>query len=391
MKIFKTFTLIFLCNICAAQQQKSVGLERWQRLWGSNWDTPLSYKDFQIEFQYSSLKGIGYEEGIGRRDPTGIIKVGGLYYIWYTRIESDNRPVGFEKANDTLRAVTWDLATIWYATSKDGINWEEQGEAIPLGSKGEFDDRSVFTPDVLVVNGRYYLFYQAVSAPYTQITRNVIAMSWADSPNGPWNRHPEPILKTGEPGKWVDRSQVPNPVDFGWPISEKSEWDGHKVHDPTLIVRDGKYMLYYKGQPYGEGMSSPPDKRRADKYYGLPIAQGVAIADKPEGPYLKSPLNPVIGAGHESIFWPHGTGVASLIIQGPEAGTIQYAPDGLNFYIMAHVDNWPVAAGVYREGNFADIKEKPSKGITWGIFHEVRHEKTRFPYLIRFDAVKRDR
>jgi hypothetical protein len=216
-------------------------------------------------------------------------------------------------------------------------------------------------------------------------------MSWAESPDGPWHRHPTPILATGKPGAWVDPSEVPKESrrNYGWPITKESEWDGHKVHDPTLIVRNGKYMLYYKGQPFGEAMRS--ERRRADVEYGLPLAQGVAIADKPEGPYIKSPLNPIVCAGHESVFWPHGTGVACLMIQGPEAATIQYARDGLNFYVMSHIDDLPLAAGVYRPGRFADIVNSPGEGISWGLCHRPRgvEKDDWWPCLMRFDCVKK--
>jgi glycosyl hydrolase family 43 len=367
-------------------------VSRYKTLWQSNWDTPLSYRDFQYELQYTEAKGLGFETGVGRRDPSGVIKIGGLYYVWYTYFKDMNPPVGFEKADETSRAVTWDLCTIWYATSPDGVNWTEKGEAVPLGPKGQFDDRSVFTPDILVAEGKYYLFYQAVSFPYTQRTQNVIGMSWADSPDGPWHRHPKPILTTGEPGQWVDPSLIlpEERKNFGWPITKKSDWDGHKIHDPTLIVRGGKYHLYYKGQPFGKSQRLPPGERCADKELGVPISQGVAIADRPEGPYVKSPLNPVVVAGHESIFWPHGTGVACLMVQGPEAGTIQYAPDGVNFYVMATVDEWPEAAGLYRPGCFADILKRPGEGATWGICHMLRYGKNNFwPGLERVDFVKK--
>ncbi len=143
-----------------------------------------SVSEFYTLFRYSPVKGIGYEKGVGRRDPSTIIKVGDKYYVWYTRI-SGHRPVGVKRATEKLRAFRWDLAEIWYATSKDGRNWKEQGVAVTPGPKGSFDDRSVFTTNILVADGKYYLVYQAVKAPYTQRSKNVIAMSVSDSPEGP--------------------------------------------------------------------------------------------------------------------------------------------------------------------------------------------------------------
>jgi len=54
---------------------------------------------------------------------------------------------------------------------------------------------------------------------------------------------------------------------------------------------------------------------------------------------------------------------------GPEKNTIQYAPDGLNFEIKAHMVNPPRAAGPYRPDAFTDTKW--GQGIRWGLSHIV--------------------
>ena len=170
---------------------------------------------------------------------------------YYTRTEEGPAPVGYEKADANTPANTWDLASIYYATSTDTYNWEEQGLAVPRGPVGQFDERSVFTPGVLVWKGRYYLYYQAVANPFNRRTRNVIGMSWADSPDGPWHRHPEPVLEPGKPGVWRgdkdDRSA----------IIEEGDFDSLKVHDPFLIVRGGRIFLYYKAHPMGLAGDTP--------------------------------------------------------------------------------------------------------------------------------------
>lgn len=365
---------------CTVMSRKeSAAMRRFRLLYNSDWDNELSSKEFQTEFRYSPAVGLGYEEGVARRDPTGVIKVSSLYYVWYTKTPKGLTSVGFANSTDKLRAYTWDLASIWYATSPDGKTWTERGEAVSRGPKGSFDERSVFTPDILVADGRYYLFYQAVPEPYKWKTPYVIAMSWADSPDGPWTKAPEPIVTTGQKGEWAEEPEE-IPV-YGWPVKVKGAWDSHAVHDPSLIVREGKYWLYYKGAPQGIGGPGLGHKRR-DRKWGVPIAWGVAIADKPEGPYVKSPFNPVICGGHEVKVWPYREGVCALVNQGPERNTIQYAEDGLNFYVKAHVEDIPRAAGVYRVGNFTDTDKKPGQGITWGLSHVTKP----WPYLQRFDC-----
>jgi len=65
---------------------------------------------------------------------------------------------------------------------------------------------------------------------------------------------------------------------------------------------------------------------------GRQIRHGVAIADDPLGPYIKSPYNPISNSGHEICVWPYQGGIASLITtDGPEKNTIQWAADGINF------------------------------------------------------------
>ena len=59
-----------------------------------------------------------------------------------------------------MPSTDWDLAEIWYATSKDGFRWEEQGLAIPRPPRPQIGWRSVATPDILRWKGKYYLYYQ---------------------------------------------------------------------------------------------------------------------------------------------------------------------------------------------------------------------------------------
>ena len=138
----------------------------------------------------------------------------------------------------------WDLAEIWYATSEDGFNWREQGVAVTRGPEDAYDGRSVFTPDVLMTRDGFYLYYQAVDYPYRTRTRNTIGMSWSRSPDGPWQRADAPVLKPGEAGEWLGDNDSDEVQRYG-------DWDSHKVHDPFILVRDGRYWLYFKGQPMG--------------------------------------------------------------------------------------------------------------------------------------------
>lgn len=288
-------------------------------------------------FKYTPLEGFDYHDHDGtvsRRDVSKIVKANGKYYIWYTHRQTASPPNGL-KGNDSIPSRDWDLAEIWYATSKDGFTWEEQGVAVPRMEKPYAGWRSVSTPDILVYQGKYYLYYQAYTqmpgAPGTHGDDCPVSASIADNPEGPWTPTNKIIVSNGPAGSW----------------------DQYKIHDPYPLVYKGKIYLYYKGE-----MGGKPKVR----------AQGLAIADDPLGPFEKHPLNPVINSGHETALFPFKEGLAALVSRhGLEHNTIQYAPDGVNFEVAAISALFPIAPGAYIPDAFADNAD--GRGITWGLCH----------------------
>jgi len=337
-----------------------------------------STNEFYTNFKYSRICGIGKEAGVTRRDPTTVLRINGEYHVWYTRRKTDNdrdhanKPPARAQTWDTP-VFDWDLAEIWHATSHDGFHWEEQGVAVKRGPRDAYDGRSVFTPDVLMTREGFYLYYQAVDYPYRTRTRNTIGMSYAKSPAGPWQRAEAPVLEPGAPGEWLGNEDSDEVLRYG-------AWDSHKVHDPFILVRDGKFWLYYKGQPMGWTSK-----------YSRGIGWGVAIAERPEGPFIKSPLNPITNSGHETCLFPYSEGLLAICgHDGPEKDTIQYAPDGLNFDVVAHVNLPPLAAGPFAPDSYCDSKD--GAGIIWGLSHIATEElKTGNSYIVRFDCnLRRD-
>ena len=308
-------------------------------------------------FRYAPVPGLGYERGITRRDPSCIIQVDGRYYVWYTRAAPPCPPVGHERATESWPAVPWDLADLWYATSDDGYVWQEQGPAVIRGPRGSYDERSVFTPDVLAHDGRYYLVYQVTTAPSHRCTPESIAIAWADSPEGPWTKSAAPIVEPDESGEVDERAQPEQ-------ATVKGTWDSLRVHDPALLFRDGRYWLYYKGE--GIGFSNMESK------------WGVAVAENPLGPYTKSPLNPISNSGHEIMVWNYAGGVGGLLTRcGPEKNTIQFAADGINFEVKSTVIAPPEAAGALRVD--ASASTEPLAGLSWGLSHVTRYS----PHAVR--------
>lgn len=348
----------------------SAATERLYDHWGRYQD---STNKFYTTFKYSRVSGIGKEAGVTRRDPTTVLRIDGTYFVWYTRRKTandrdhGNKPPLRQQSWNTP-VFDWDLAEIWYATSTDGFNWVERGVAVRRGSNDAFDGRSVFTPDVLMTEDRFYLYYQAVDYPYRTQTRNSIGMSWAESPHGPWHRATTPVLRPGAAGAWLDDDDSDEVLRYG-------DWDSHKVHDPFILVRNGKVLLYYKGQPMGWTTK-----------YARGIGWGVAVADAPEGPFVKSPLNPVTNSGHETCLFPYGDGILAICgHDGPEKDTIQFAADGLNFDVVSHVTLPPLAAGPFAPDSYCDAKD--GAGIAWGLSHIATEEmKSGNSYIVRFDC-----
>ena len=313
----------------------SAAMARMYDVWNPHEDRG---NEFFSNFKYSRLEGFDYGDGDGRvsrRDPSKVLRIDGTYYVWYTKRHTDAPPAGPANATDTIPSFDWDLGEVWYATSRDGFAWQEQGPATTRPPKGEFGWRSNCTPDILVWRGRYYLYYQGYSEIIQGGDHCPVTMAESDSPDGPWQPMGRPVIEPSEAGAWDDAC----------------------IHDPFLLVYQGRIWLYYKGQNRSKG--GPGHMIRA---------QGVAIGDDPAGPFEKSPLNPVLNSGHETCLWPHREGVAAIVsLDGPEKNTVQYAPDGLNFEMKSLLQVPPVAPGPCVPDAFADNRD--GRGITWGLCH----------------------
>ncbi len=318
-------------------------------------------------FIYTPLKGLEYEEGVHRRDPSSVIKVDGVYYVYYTKSLGPHFGNGATEQRDPLiKKFPWDYADIWYASSVDGMTWEEQGCAVHRGGPGEYDERTLCTPDVLAHEGKYYLVYQAIpQGTYTGEDENV-AMAIAESPTGPFVKMKDNILVRMKDGKWFGEEGTYN--------------DGNYIgltHDPMLMYYKDKFYLYYKC-----GATKLGDL----KCHGQDTRWGVAISDNVLGPYEHSEYNPVTNSGHETMLWHYNGGIAALLNRdGPEKDTIQYSKDGVNFEMMASIYDTPQAGGAYRCEN---PNSSPLEGIRWGICH-YDERGSLYNCLMRFDLDSR--
>ena len=299
--------------------------------------TPAAATDggavYPVDFTYRVA--IGREPGVTRRDPSDVIKAGDTYHLWYSKVTKGpgvtDYPSGY-------------AADIWHATSPDGKQWTERGEAIGKGAADAWDGRGVFTPNLLRFGGKYYLYYTGVAANHDASTPTKIGLSVADAPEGPWVKYSgNPILT---------------------PSEDAARFDSMRVDDAAFAVRDGRIWFFYKGRIRGKG----PGETK----------MGVAFADAPTGPFTKhgEPLHP----GHEVMVWPQGKGVASLATAaGPRK--VYYAADGLHFEPRNDVHNPPHAPGAFRGDAFDDNPD--GTGLEWGISHANQGGDL---YLMRFEC-----
>ena len=111
-------------------------------------------------------------------------------------------------------------------------------------------------------DGKYHLFYSRwprklghqAWASYSEIAHAV-----SDSPFGPWAHH-----------------------DVALPPRGTNYWDGSCTHNPTILRIGNKFYLYYMGN-YGDGLVTGSLNWTHRNHQRI----GVAVADSPNGPWLR--------------------------------------------------------------------------------------------------------
>jgi hypothetical protein len=80
--------------------------------------------------------------------------------------------------------------------------------------------------------------------------------------------------------------------------------------------------------------------------------------------------------------WPWKNGIAAIVDwAGSEKATVQYTEDGINFEVMASLEDVPPAGGAYIPDKFDDPEN--GQGFAWGLAHYGRSDWT---FLVRFDT-----
>jgi len=111
---------------------------------------------------------------------------------------------------------------IGYAYSSDGINWIKytNSPVLSVGSWGSWDDRGVWSPNVLFDGSKYSMWYTGWNGISTGI-------GYAESKDGI---------------NWVKPSKYP-----ALELGTTGSWDYHYVNNPSVLLINGKFRMWYSG------------------------------------------------------------------------------------------------------------------------------------------------
>jgi len=260
----------------------------------------ISKKDEEIE--YVGPKADLIDTKLWQESPSRIIFHDGKYHTWIMHLHNGKKPAGYG-----------DWAKNYYMTSEDGYKWNIEAR-VPEGEEGDFDESWREGLQVVKFEGKFWMFF-AGNAPDESLKQypkrfgggDHIGLLVADRPEGPWTRAVEEPL--------ISRSDNPK------------DWDFDMCNNPYPVYFKGKWFVYYKSRNFGLARS-------------VQTLQGVAVADKITGPYVKYENNPICD-GHGSWAWVYRGGIAMLPF-GNARGRIHWSPDGLHWH---NVDD-PLSRGV---------------------------------------------
>jgi xylan 1,4-beta-xylosidase len=288
---------------------------------------------------------------------------------------------------------------IW--TSRDLVNWQPVGPAL-FKNVG-----SVWAPDLVKHNGRYYVYFPTKLPNYAS---NYVV--WADDIRGPWS---EPIdLKIGriDPGHVVG-SDGQRYLFMSGGYRVKLAADGLSVVGKLEKVYDGwRYPEEWVVESFAQ--EGPKMLRHGDYYY-MVLAEGgtagpptshmvvAARAKSLDGPWENSPYNPVIHTKSPTEKW-WSKGHATLV-EGPggkwyafyhayENGLYTLGRQTLLEPIEWTADGWfkpsgfdtakPIpmpapSAGTHGQP-FSDDFSKNKMGVQWSFYRGNETDTSRFRY-----------
>lgn len=267
----------------------------------------------------------GTDASAGERNPViaddfpdpDVLEVDGVYYAYATNGNNKNVRV---------------------ARSSDLVEWETLPDALPQLPTWVIPGKT-WAPEVTEVDGRYVLYFTATNF---RPTMQCIGAAVADSPEGPFEVVGDQMLVCPEDeGGAIDAAtfvdtdgtryllwkndgnccgldtwlQMAPLSGDGTALTGESvrlvqqdlPWEGHLIEAPTLVEREGTYVLMYSANDYGGGA----------------YTVGYATASAATGPYTKNP-DPLLS-----------TALTGERFVGPGGQDVLIGPDGQD-YLFFH-------------------------------------------------------
>jgi lysophospholipase L1-like esterase len=306
--------------------------------------TPLPQEPPRVLIRTSPAEGLGQQSGIARLDPSDVIRIGEIDYVFYTKIERGEPlfPHGL-------------AGTIWYARSEDsGHHWSERGMALGRSRPGNFDSQGVSDPSVLrEPEGSVLLYYTGVGPELNarlertnRVHRTRIGVA---------------RLEFDERGELYGVTRLWKGKALLEPSNRKTRrFDSLRIEEPFVLLIGERYHLYTLGRAF-------PD--RGDRR-----AMGVATAAYATGPFVREYDGwPVIPEADCLCVLPYRGGALALLTQAQRG--LWWAADGIHFApTIARVEGRLCDPGVSRQATTP----------FWGI-HVAR--RTPASYLERFELI----
>ena len=290
---------------------------------------------------------------------------------------------------------------IWH--SRDLVNWQVIGPAL-FKNVG-----SVWAPDLVKHNGRYYIYFPGISPNRSNY------VIWADDIRGPWSAPIDLKLTRIDPGHAVGPDGKRYLFLSAGELVQLSD-DGLSTMGPTKKVYDGwKYPADWIVETFAQ--EGPKILRRGDYYY-MVLAEGgtagpptghmiVAARSRTiEGPWENSPYNPIMRTQSRQERWwskGHGTLVEDhagkwwMVYHAYENGyyslgrqtllePVEWTSDG--WFRMAGVDPArPItkpaskATGAASHGfAFSDDFSTSKMGVQWSFYAGDEGDRARYRY-----------
>ncbi len=194
----------------------------------------------------------------------------GTYHLFYSRWDRKYGHYDWVRKSEVAHAVS---------NSPTGP-WKHKDAALPARGKKFWDGSCTHNPTVHKFGGKYYIYYTGnvgdevptKGLNWTHRNNQRIGVAVAETPNGPWTRFDKPIIDVS--------------ADDGAP-------DALCIANPSVTqMNDGRYLMVYKAVAKQKKLP-----------FGGPVVHLTAIADKPEGPFVKQ-LKPIMTSDNPDIHFP---------------------------------------------------------------------------------------